>query len=74
MPGAGHGDDPGPPEAIGKGLFSNGFIAMLFTERHVAGRSMNSLVTGLARQGADVSPATMPLGDVVTAVLRLIGA
>ena len=50
---------PGPPKAIGKGLFSNGFIAMLFTERYVAGRSMNSLVTGLARQGADVSPATL---------------
>jgi transposase len=50
---------PGPPKAIGKGLFSNVFIAMLFTERHVAGRSMNSLVTGPARQGADVSPATL---------------
>jgi transposase len=50
---------PGPPKAIGKGLFSNAFIAMLFTERFVAGRSMNSLVTGLARQGADVSPATL---------------
>ncbi len=24
---------PGPPKAIGKGLFANGFIAMLFTER-----------------------------------------
>jgi len=50
---------PGPPKAIGKGLFSNGFIAMLLTERYVAGRSMNSLVAGLARQGADVSPATL---------------
>ena len=50
---------PGPPKAIGKGLFSNGFIAMLLTERFAAGRSMNSLVTGLARQGADVSPATL---------------
>jgi transposase len=50
---------PGPPKAIGKGLFSNGFIAMLFTERYVAGRSMNSLVTGLSRQGADVSAATL---------------
>jgi transposase len=49
----------GPPKAIGKGLFSNAFIAMLFTERHVAGRSMNSLVAGLARQGAEVSPATL---------------
>ena len=50
---------PGPPKAIGKGLFSNGFLAMLFTERFVAGRSMNSLVTGLARQGADVAPGTL---------------
>jgi hypothetical protein len=32
MPGAGHGE-PGPPKAIGKGLFFNAFIAMLFTER-----------------------------------------
>jgi hypothetical protein len=43
---------PGPPKAIGKGLFSNGFIAVLLTERFAAGRSMNSLVTGLSRQGA----------------------
>jgi len=50
---------PGPPKAIGKGLFSNGFIAMLFTERYVAGRSMNSLVAGLSRQGAEISPATL---------------
>ncbi len=50
---------PGPPKAIGKGLFSNGFIAMLFTERYVAGRSMNSLVTALARQGAQISSATL---------------
>jgi transposase len=69
---------PGPPKAIGKGLFSNGFIAMLFTERYVAGRSMNSLVTGLGRQGAEISPATLagtcaqagallvPLADAIT--------
>jgi transposase len=50
---------PGPPKAIGKGLFSNGFIAMLLVERYVAGRSQNCLVTGLARQGADISPATL---------------
>ena len=50
---------PGPPKAIGKGSFTNGFIAMLLTERFVAGRSMNSLVTGLDRQGADISPATL---------------
>ncbi len=46
---------PGPSKAIGKGLFTNAFIAMLFTERFVAGRSMNSLVTALARHGADVA-------------------
>jgi transposase len=69
---------PGPPKAIGKGLFSNGFIAMLLTERFVAGRSMNSLVTGLSRQGAEISPATLagtcaqagtllaPLADAIT--------
>jgi transposase len=50
---------PGPPKAIGKGLFSNGFIAMLLTERFAAGRSMNSLVTGLSRQGAEISAATL---------------
>jgi transposase len=50
---------PGPPKAVGKGLFTNAFIAMLLTERYAAGRSMNSLVTGLARQGADISPATL---------------
>jgi transposase len=50
---------PGPPKAVGKGLFSNGFIAMLLTERFAAGRSMNSLVTGLARQGAEISAATL---------------
>lgn len=50
---------PGPLKAIGKGLFSNGFAAMLLTERFAAGRSMNSLVTGLSRQGAEISPATL---------------
>ncbi|MGH3125582.1 MAG: IS66 family transposase, partial [Streptosporangiaceae bacterium] len=50
---------PGPPKAVGKGLFTNAFIAMLLTERFAAGRSQNSLVTGLARQGAEVSPATL---------------
>jgi transposase len=50
---------PGPPKAIGKGLFSNGFIAMLLTERFAAGRSQNSLAAGLARHGAEISPATL---------------
>jgi transposase len=50
---------PGPPKAVGKGLFTNGFIAMLLTERYASGRSMNSLVTGLARQGAAISAATL---------------
>jgi len=50
---------PGPPKAIGKGLVSNAFIAQWLTERYVAGRSQNSLVTGLARHGADISPATL---------------
>jgi transposase len=68
---------PGPPKAVGKGLFTNGFIAMLLTERFAAGRSLNSLVTGLSRQGAEISPATLagtcgqaagllaPLGDAI---------
>ena len=73
---------PGPPKAIGKGLFSNAFIAMVFVERFVAGRSMNSLVAGLGRQGADISPATLagtcaqagtllaPLEEAITARSR----
>ena len=50
---------PGPPKAVGKGLFTNAFIAMLLVERFTAGRSQHSLVKGLARQGADISPATL---------------
>ena len=73
---------PGPPKAIGKGLFSNAFIAMLLMERFVAGRSMNSLAAGLGRQGADISPATLagtcaqagtllaPLEEAITARSR----
>jgi transposase len=73
---------PGPPKAIGKGLFTNAFIAMLFTERYVAGRSQNSLVAGLARHGAEVSAATLagtcaaagallvPLEEAITARSR----
>jgi transposase len=73
---------PGPPKAIGKGLFTNAFPAMLFTERFVAGRSMNSLVTGLARQGAEIAPGTLagacaqagallaPLEEAITARSR----
>jgi transposase len=70
---------PGPPKAVGKGLFTNAFIAMLLVERFTAGRSQNSLVKGLARQGADISPATLagtcaqagallvPLAEAITA-------
>ena len=70
---------PGPPKAIGKGLFTSGFTAMLLVERFAAGRSLNSLVTGLARQGAEISPATLagtcgqagallaPLADAIAA-------
>ena len=55
---------------------------MLFTERFAAGRSMNSLVTGLARQGAEISPGTLagtcaqagallvPLEEAITARSR----
>jgi transposase len=50
---------PGPPKAIGKGLVSNSFIAQWLIERYVAGRSQNSLITGLARHGAQLSPATL---------------
>jgi transposase len=50
---------PGPPKAVGKGLFTNSFIAMVLAERLGSGRSMNSLVTGLAWQGAEISPATL---------------
>lgn len=50
---------PGPSKAIGKGLFTNRFLAMLLVERYAAGRSQNSLVSGLARQGAQISPATL---------------
>ena len=61
---------PGPPKAIGKGLFTNGFTAMLLVERFAAGRSQNSLVTGLARHGAEVSPATLA-GTVAQAAVLL---
>jgi hypothetical protein len=55
---------------------------MLLTERFVAGRSMNSLVTGLARQGAEIAPGTLagacaqagallvPLEEAITARSR----
>jgi len=73
---------PGPAKAIGKGLVSNAFIAQWLTERYVAGRSQNSLVTGLARHGAALSAATMtgicaaagalpaPLEDAITSRSR----
>jgi transposase len=50
---------PGPPKAIAKGTLSHGFLAMLATERYVAGRSLNSLAESLARMGADVPAPTL---------------
>jgi transposase len=50
---------PGPAKAIGKGTLTNAFLAMLMTERYVAGRSLNSLAQGLARSGADVPAPTL---------------
>jgi len=73
---------PGPSKAIGKGLFTHRFLVMLLVERYVAGRSQNSLVTGLSRQGAEISPATLtgacaqvaglltPLADAIVARSR----
>jgi hypothetical protein len=73
---------PGPPKAIGKGLFTNAFLALLFTGRYVAGRSLHSLTAGLARHGADISGATLtgalaragtllaPLEEAITARSR----
>jgi hypothetical protein len=54
---------PGPPKAIGKGLFTNAFTAMLLTERYAAGRSMNSLVAGLERQAGAL---LAPLAEAIT--------
>jgi len=59
---------PGPPKAIGKGLLSNGFIARAWCERYLAGRSLHSLLAGLARDGAEISAAT------VTGALAQAGA
>jgi len=73
---------PGPPKAIGKGLLSNGFIAQAWCERYVAGRSLHSLLAGLARHGAEISAATVtgaltqagqllvPLEEAITARSR----
>jgi len=44
---------------------------MLLVERFEAGRSANSLVTGLARQGAEISPATLA-GTVAQAAGLLV--
>ena len=58
---------------------SGAFIAMLTTERYVAGRCQDSLVTGLARHGAEVSPATLtgalaPAGRLLAALKGAITA
>jgi transposase len=50
---------PGPPAAIGKGLFTNSSLALLLVERYGAGRSLNSLVVGLGRHGAALSSSTL---------------
>jgi transposase len=50
---------PGPPKAIGKGLVTNGFIARLLAEWYVSGRSQHSITAGLARDGAEISGATL---------------
>ena len=67
---------PGPPKAIGKGTLTNAFLAMLITERFVAGRSQNSLVAGLARHGAGVPAPTLAgaLAQAGTLLLPLAGA
>ena len=53
--------DGAAPKAVGKGLFTNGFIAMLLTERPP---EQNSLVTGLTRQvKGRRSPRTTTGGD-----------
>jgi transposase len=57
---------PGPPKAIGKGLFTNAFIARLLAERYVSGRSQHSVTAGLARDGVQISDATL-CGTVKTA-------
>jgi len=73
---------PGPPKAIGKGMFTNGFIARLLAERYVSGRSQHSVTAGLARDGAEISDATLagtvkaagkllaPLEEAITARSR----
>ena len=66
LPGPGDGAGARVPEAIGKGRFSNAFIAMLLTERYAAERSLNSLVAGPTRQGAEISPATCAVGRGVS--------
>jgi transposase len=50
---------PGPPRAIGKGLWTNRSLALLLVERYGAGRSLNSLVVGLARHGAELASPTL---------------
>jgi transposase len=50
---------PGEPLAIGRGLFTNRSLALLLVERYGAGRSLNSLVTGLARHGAALAAPTL---------------
>ncbi|TFE24189.1 IS66 family transposase [Frankia sp. B2] len=50
---------PGEPRALGKGLWTNRSLALLLVERYGAGRSLNSLVAGLARHGAVLAAPTL---------------
>jgi hypothetical protein len=63
-------------------MFTNGFIARLLAERYVSGRSQHSLTAALARDGAEISDATLagtvkaagkllaPLEEAITARSR----
>ena len=79
VPGPGDGDGARPAEGHREGpVLQRVHRDARLTERFAAGRSMNSLVKGLSRQGAEVSAATLagtcaqagallaPLADAIT--------